>query len=46
VQKHGIVFILDETITGFRWHMKGAQHVHGVQPDLSTFGKAMANGFL
>jgi glutamate-1-semialdehyde 2,1-aminomutase len=44
-KKHGIVFILDETITGFRWHMKGAQHVHGVQPDLSTFGKAMANGF-
>src|SRR3546814_1496448 len=32
-------------ITGFRWHMKGAQHVYGLQPDLSTFGKAMANGF-
>lgn len=44
-RKHGIVFILDETITGFRWHMKGAQHVYGVTPDLSTFGKAMANGF-
>ena len=24
-KKHGIVFILDEMITGFRWHMKGAQ---------------------
>ena len=44
-RKHGIVFILDETITGFRWHMKGAQHVYGVNPDLCTFGKAMANGF-
>jgi glutamate-1-semialdehyde 2,1-aminomutase len=44
-RKHGIVFILDETITGFRWHMKGAQHTYGVTPDLSTFGKAMANGF-
>lgn len=44
-RKHGIVFILDETITGFRWHMKGAQHVYGVKPDISTFGKAMANGF-
>ena len=44
-REHGIVFILDETITGFRWHMKGAQHVYGVRPDLSTFGKAMANGF-
>jgi glutamate-1-semialdehyde 2,1-aminomutase len=43
--KHGAVFILDEMITGFRWHMKGAQHLYGVQPDLCTFGKAMANGF-
>ena len=32
-------------ITGFRWHRSGAQHVYGVQPDLSTFGKALANGF-
>jgi len=44
-RKNGIVFVLDETITGFRWHMKGAQHLYGVSPDLSTFGKAMANGF-
>ncbi len=44
-RKHGIVFILDEMITGFRWHMKGAQHFYGVKPDLCTFGKAMANGF-
>ncbi len=44
-KKNGIVFILDETITGFRWHMKGAQHIYNVRPDLCTFGKAMANGF-
>jgi glutamate-1-semialdehyde 2,1-aminomutase len=44
-RKKGIVFVLDEMITGFRWHMKGAQHVYGVTPDLCTFGKAMANGF-
>lgn len=44
-RKHGIVFILDEMITGFRWHLKGAQHLYGVEPDLCTFGKAMANGF-
>lgn len=44
-KQHGIVFILDEMITGFRWHMKGAQHLYGVTPDLCTFGKAMANGF-
>lgn len=43
--RHGIVMILDEMITGFRWHMKGAQHLYGVSPDLCTFGKAMANGF-
>jgi glutamate-1-semialdehyde 2,1-aminomutase len=43
--KNGAVFILDEMITGFRWHMKGAQHLYGVTPDLCTFGKAMANGF-
>lgn len=42
---NGIVFILDEMITGFRWHLKGAQHVYGLKPDLSTFGKAMANGY-
>jgi glutamate-1-semialdehyde 2,1-aminomutase len=43
--RHGALFILDEMITGFRWHLKGAQHFFGVEPDLSTFGKAMANGF-
>lgn len=42
---HGVVFVLDEMITGFRWHMKGAQHLYRVTPDLCTFGKAMANGF-
>lgn len=42
---HGAVLIFDEMITGFRWHLRGAQHLYGVSPDLSTFGKAMANGF-
>jgi len=32
-------------ITGFRWHLKGAQYKYDVNPDLCTFGKAMANGF-
>ena len=44
-KKNGIVFILDEMITGFRWDLKGAQNSFGVKPDLSTFGKAMANGY-
>ena len=43
--KHGTVFILDEMITGFRWHLKGAQCLYNVAPDLCTFGKSMANGF-
>jgi glutamate-1-semialdehyde 2,1-aminomutase len=43
--KHGAVLIFDEMITGFRWHLRGAQHVYGVIPDLATFGKALANGF-
>jgi glutamate-1-semialdehyde 2,1-aminomutase len=43
--KEGAVFILDEMITGFRWHLGGAQKYYGVIPDLSAFGKAMANGF-
>ncbi|MEO5374466.1 MAG: glutamate-1-semialdehyde 2,1-aminomutase [Alphaproteobacteria bacterium] len=44
-RKHGAVFILDEMITGFRWHLGGAQTYFGVTPDLATFGKGMANGF-
>jgi glutamate-1-semialdehyde 2,1-aminomutase len=44
-KEHGTVFILDEMITGFRWHLHGAQTYYGVEPDLTTFGKAMANGF-
>ena len=44
-KKHGIVFVLDEMITGFRWGLKGAQYMYGVKPDLCTFGKAMANGY-
>jgi glutamate-1-semialdehyde 2,1-aminomutase len=43
--RHGVVLILDEMITGFRWHLGGAQARYGIRPDLSTFGKAMANGF-
>ncbi|PID96374.1 MAG: glutamate-1-semialdehyde 2,1-aminomutase [Actinomycetales bacterium] len=42
---HGTVLVLDEMITGFRWHLSGAQAFHDLRPDLSTFGKAMANGF-
>ncbi|WP_137127639.1 glutamate-1-semialdehyde 2,1-aminomutase [Roseomonas sp. HF4] len=43
--ENGTLLILDEMITGFRWHVNGAQRLYGVDPDLSTFGKALANGF-
>jgi glutamate-1-semialdehyde 2,1-aminomutase len=44
-RQHGAVFILDEMITGFRWDLGGAQKYYSIEPDLSTFGKAIANGF-
>jgi len=44
-RENGTVFVIDEMITGFRWDNGGAQKVHGIVPDLSTFGKAIANGF-
>ncbi len=42
---NGALLILDEMITGFRWHNGGAQKLYGIVPDLATFGKALANGF-
>ena len=44
-RENGSVFVIDEMITGFRWHNGGAQRVHGIVPDLCTFGKALGNGF-
>ena len=44
-ERRGAVLIFDEMITGFRWHIGGAQKFHGVVPHLSTFGKALGNGF-
>jgi glutamate-1-semialdehyde 2,1-aminomutase len=43
--KAGAVLIFDEVITGFRFSKGGAQELFGVTPDLSTFGKGIANGF-
>ena len=39
------MLILDEMITGFRWHERGAQFVYDIEPDLCAFGKGLANGF-
>jgi len=43
-RENDVLFILDEVITGFRVARGGAQEVFGLEPDLSTFAKAVANG--
>lgn len=43
--RHGALLIVDEMITGFRWHAKGATAFYDLEPDLITFGKALGNGF-
>lgn len=42
--EHGALFVLDEMRSGFRLDLSGAQGLLGVQADVSTFSKAMANG--
>jgi glutamate-1-semialdehyde 2,1-aminomutase len=42
---NGIVLIFDEVVTGFRHTLGGYQAVAGITPDLTTMGKAIANGF-
>ena len=41
-----ILLVFDELLTGFRLSLGGAQQYFGVKPDLSTFGKAIANGYV
>jgi glutamate-1-semialdehyde 2,1-aminomutase len=42
--RHGILFICDEVMTGFRVARGGAQELYGIKPDLSTFGKIIGGG--
>ncbi|WP_342245987.1 glutamate-1-semialdehyde 2,1-aminomutase [Pseudomonas sp. OTU5201] len=42
--KHGVVLIFDEVMTGFRVALGGAQAHYGISPDLSTFGKIIGGG--
>jgi glutamate-1-semialdehyde 2,1-aminomutase len=44
-KNHGALFILDETITGFRFSKGGAQELFNVSPDIATFGKGLSNGY-
>jgi len=42
---HGVLLVFDEVKTGFRHALGGYQSICGVQPDITTFGKAVANGY-
>ncbi|HET7034100.1 MAG TPA: aminotransferase class III-fold pyridoxal phosphate-dependent enzyme, partial [Thermomicrobiaceae bacterium] len=44
-QRHGVLLIFDEVVTGFRLAYGGAQERYGVVPDLATYGKAIAGGY-
>lgn len=43
--QHGVVLVFDEVKTGFRAALGGYQSICGVTPDLTAFGKAVANGY-
>ena len=42
--RHGVVMIMDEVVTGFRWSTGGVQGLEGVTPDLTTLAKILAGG--
>jgi glutamate-1-semialdehyde 2,1-aminomutase len=42
---YGVLLILDEVVTGFRYALGGCQEYYGIRPDISTFGKALGAGF-
>lgn len=44
-QQRDVVLIFDEVVTGFRLALGGAGEFFGIKPDLSTFAKALGNGF-
>ncbi|HKS91003.1 MAG TPA: aminotransferase class III-fold pyridoxal phosphate-dependent enzyme [Tepidiformaceae bacterium] len=43
--ERGIIFIMDEVVTGFRWAPGGVQEAEDVKPDLTTLAKILAGGF-
>jgi glutamate-1-semialdehyde 2,1-aminomutase len=43
-QANGVLMIMDEVVTGFRYGLKGAQGYFGVTPDLATYGKVIGSG--
>lgn len=43
--RYGVLLVIDEVKTGFRVARGGAQELYGIQADLCTFAKAVANGY-
>ena len=43
--RHGVLLIFDEIVTGFRLEYGGAQERWGVIPDICTLGKIIGGGF-
>ncbi|MEZ4467179.1 MAG: glutamate-1-semialdehyde 2,1-aminomutase [bacterium] len=43
-KRHGALLIFDEVMTGFRVHLRGAQALFGVTPDLTCLGKVVGGG--
>jgi len=41
----GVIFVMDEMVSGFKWSLRGAHGYYGVKSDLSTWGKGISNGF-
>ena len=44
-QRHGVLLVMDEIVTGFRVRRGGLHEFLGVTPDLAAFAKGMANGY-
>jgi len=44
-RRHGAVLVLDEMVTGLKFAVPGAARYFGVEADLYTYGKGIANGF-
>ena len=43
--RHGILLVFDEIVTGFRLAYGGAQEAYGVVPDICSLGKVIGGGF-
>jgi glutamate-1-semialdehyde 2,1-aminomutase len=42
--RHGVLLIFDEVMTGFRVARGGAQEIYGIRPDLTALGKVIGGG--